>query len=140
MNTPMENHVSLKKDAFSVPEMADAALDVIEQLTSRLGASIGQGLGRVVFKSHHVVLKAPINDKGVMDNYREHRKWINRGTYGEVTLARCRLIHIRDIPVVVMTKVNTNLSLDSLPRWSQYVDCLQVGMDKQGVYRAYDYA
>lgn len=53
--------------------------------------------------------------------------------------AKCKLIHMKQsgIPILIMEKVN--ISVKDKPDWAWCYDCGQVGTDKKGRFKAYDY-
>lgn len=53
-------------------------------------------------------------------------------------MAKCKLIYIGGIPVIIMEKIDDNED-HKLPKWAWKYDGGQVGLDKKGNFKAYDY-
>lgn len=103
------------------------------------GNPIGVGRNRCVFRDGDNVVKVPLNEYGVTDN--EHE-----ACYGESYLkgylkyARChRVDEPSGLPIVIMEYVKPASYKKSMPDWVSYVDCQQVGYNKDGELVAYDY-
>jgi len=118
------------------PSLIPIVASVRAKLSARLGAFIGKGLSREVYVSERYVYKLPYTDKGINDNYYEARickQSISR-------CAPCRVIHIQDIPILVMERLDLKLSKEEIPEWADWIDCRQVGRSRSGKILAYDFA
>lgn len=109
---------------------------IIDKMTNKFGQP-ESGRNRTVFKGKTIVFKVPHNSYGIHDNEYEYRTF--KSSPNNDKLARCKLVHINDIPILLMIKVDTNIPLKNLPDWSKFYDCFQVGKNKKGKYKAYDY-
>jgi hypothetical protein len=95
---------------------------------------IGLGRHRAVFRRGHTVVKVPVSIEGWHDNLREADRWRARA---HPHLARCRLAG----PLLVMVWCERyDRPAELLPRWTDAIDCQQVGRTRQGRLVAYDYA
>ncbi len=110
---------------------------VLAGLKRKYGAAIGEGRNREVFKGKNVVIKFPKNDDGVLDNYSEFQTFKKEKFEQH---AKCRIVHIRDVPLLVMELIDTTMSIKDLPSWATSYDCFQVGKNHKGDFKAYDYA
>lgn len=92
------------------------------------------GRNRAVFNSKHHVIKFPRRWDGFIDN-----DW--EASVSHETLAKGRLITIRGIDILVQEKLNIPEKVDysTMPEWVNGVDCGQVGYDKNGNLKAYDF-
>lgn len=105
---------------------------------------IGYGRHRATYDNGKTVIKIPRHYNGAADNEYEARLFKQYGTTEDgrgVKLARCKLL--KD-GCLVMEKLEQDYYKirhnPSYPNWSAYIDCGQVGVDKKGVFKAYDYA
>lgn len=106
---------------------------------------IGDGRNRRVFRHGNYVIKLPLNNKGVDDNYHEASVWRKYGhSRGYINYARCRLLG----GILVMQYVgylgklsdkDGYIHLHNIPEWAYAVDCWQVGYNRFGNIVAYDY-
>ena len=120
-------------------ETVDNLKKLFNIMKNKYGNPIGTGRHRVAFGNDRVVFKIPKNDNGFHDNAWEFRKYLKR-TKDTLPLAKCRLIDIKNIPVLVMELVKPIPPKEKLPSWVDCVDCQQVGRNKNGDIVAYDYA
>jgi hypothetical protein len=107
---------------------------------------IGQGGARRVFlmPSGKYVLKFPLNYNGETDNKREFEYY----SMNPKNKARCRLIRMYDLPIIIMEVVtpwwksdnDKHKSKSDMPKWVQSLDCAQAGYTRKGELVAYDYA
>lgn len=102
------------------------------------------GRNRCVFSSKFVVIKVPMNRNGLIDNTHEYDMWKKQAAQGytdarEIRYARSRIIYVLDIPLLVMQKLDIEHNYVATPDWADYVDCAQIGKDKRGIWRAYDF-
>lgn len=111
---------------------------------------LGEGRHRKVYAlpSGRNVIKIPIGRRGEVANLWEAIVWRNRHEQATwpwmlqneirgIKLARCRLVP--GTYNLVMEKLLTCKSRPSDP-WVMDVDCYQVGKDRQGRFKAYDFA
>lgn len=133
-------------------DCGEPAGPAIESLIRKYGNPIGCGLSRLCFASKYCVIKVPINDEGYCDNKCEYISYIQGyeaynkilslevGLEQELRFAKCRLITIQGIEVLLMEKLDTQSDRHLLPDWADFIDCQQVGLDRKGQWKAYDYA
>lgn len=88
-----------------------------------------------ISEKRNVVIKVPNSKLGVISNLSEYSKKDNENH------ANCRLLVLEKskIPIIIMEKLNLKVSFKDLPSWSKNYDCRQVGINKYGLYKAYDY-
>jgi hypothetical protein len=100
---------------------------------------IGWGRNRAVYDNGKTVVKVPMQQCGIDDNdfeAFESYRYKNKPDINGIRYARCRLLKNG---YLVMEKLNTAVTYDDGPEWMDYVDCGQVGIDRKGVFKAYDY-
>lgn len=114
-----------------IPEL----LNLVTALCEKYGDPIGGGRNRSVWKTGNGnVVKVPRNQFGVTDNYTE------ASDQGDKLLANCKMILIEDHPIVVMEWIEWYVGdFSDLPEWCGFIDCCQVGYNKNGVLKAFDY-
>lgn len=102
---------------------------------------IGEGRRRKVFViNERLVAKVAKDEWGVVDNYSEARNFSSEGRDGYIPMAECFLLHVNDLPVVFMERVEpVHIPYEEAPSWLGWVDCGQVGYAKDGKLVAYDY-
>lgn len=129
-------------------------MDLFEQikiLMERLSSLYSKTSGRTrdcYFVSDDFVVKVPLDDDGCFDNEREsriykiHSEQIKQNCHydGDPHYAKCQLEYIWSIPILFMERVRIPVSYKGLPNWIGFIDCMQVGYNKQGKLVAYDYA
>lgn len=125
---------------FKNLEFEKLAILVKEKLTKKYGRANATGRNRLVFYSKNFVIKVPKNEDGLNDNTTEARSYQLSKKYKNPELAPARLIHLYDLPVIVMSKLNTDVPIKDLPDWASFYDTFQVGLDRKGRFKAYDYA
>lgn len=110
-----------------------------EVVLARLIEKYGEpecGRNRAVFLSKNYVLKFPLNDGGVGDN-----DW--EGSVSADHLAVGRWIQIDGFVCVMQERLThippEEFSYDNLPDWVGFIDGGQVGYDRQGRLKAYDF-
>lgn len=101
---------------------------------------IGEGNTRIVYKHKNFVIKIPINDDGLHDNFMEakiSKKYKREPDQNGISFARCKqLVN----GWLVMEFVDTEVEIKDLPQWAFYIDCWQVGYTSKKKLVAYDYA
>lgn len=108
------------------------AKSFIEKLTAKYGQP-SCGRSRATFTSKHCVIKFPLNIAGLIDNGHEAR-------YNDETTAKGRKIMLGDFVCVMQERLTYPESrLVNPPSWVYSVDCMQVGYDKKGRLKAYDF-
>jgi hypothetical protein len=108
---------------------------------------IGEGRNRQVYRRGNYVIKVPLNEEGMMDNYHEYSCQNRRGTNPDgIRYAMCRLV--KDSSILVMqyaqfpgplSEPSGYISHEKGPHWMDYIDCGQVGYNRFGQIVAYDY-
>lgn len=115
--------------------------EIYGRLRAKYGEPVGEGRNRVTFGRGNIVIKVPKNELGMHDNAHEastYRKYKGRK---EDIYARSKIVHIFDIPILLMIHVDTKegLKKEGRPWWADFVDSLQVGVTRKGEWKAYDY-
>lgn len=124
-------------DTFTdCPEARARADVVIARLVAKYGHPLDFGRNRVVFANDRIVVKFPRNCNGEADNCWE-------GSCRGPTKARGKRIELDGFICVMQERVQRIYAdvprPDVLPKWADFIDCLQVGFDRQGRLRAYDF-
>jgi hypothetical protein len=97
---------------------------------------LGSGRHRAVYRHGNYVIKIPLSDYGISDNYYEATIYKEYGyDKGYIPYARCRLLGT----ILIMEYLEPVKSFDNLPEWTMAVDCTQVGYNRHGKLLAYDY-
>lgn len=111
------------------------------ELARMLYPFINEGRERAVFDmGDGYVLKVPKNTDGMLANEREYKLYNNHKDWDAPKFAYCELITIGEISCCLkMEKVRPLLD-EKKPDWASYIDCQQVGIDKNNTVVAYDYA
>lgn len=86
-----------------------------------------------LLSSGKYVLKIPRNECGIADNL--HESCVS-GIYHN---ARCRTINLFGTTCLVMEYLKPAGYEDDLPDWTGFVDCCQVGYNRNGKLLAYDF-
>lgn len=121
----MEDHYA---DAY-LPWVRELALCADEILVARTRAAI-------MFADH--VIKVPLNGEGELANMLEEDHHVKEGKTGYIPIADCEIILLGEHPALRMERVVPVTSHKGLPGWADFVDCRQVGYDRDGVLVAYD--
>lgn len=106
------------------------------QLRSKYGGSLPRQRNRAVFLSKFVVVKVPVNERGLIDIFHEAHLYSKKD---DENLAPCKLILVNELPVLMMQKLDTNIGTRPYPEWAKHVDARQVGLNRKGKFKAYDY-
>lgn len=88
------------------------------------------------------VWKIPIRPKGLIDNPREVDLY-QRNVYPDARKAKCKLYTVARLPLLVMEYLTIELDYDvrrCLAPWSSHIDSHQIGLNRRGELKAYDYA
>jgi hypothetical protein len=104
---------------------------------------LSEGRNRMVFiKNDGFVIKVPKNDWGIGDNESEARRFKNFGkTVDIIPYAQCSVSYDSNgIPLLEMERVYPLAENETKPKWSDYVDCAQIGKTLSGEIVAYDYS
>jgi hypothetical protein len=106
---------------------------------------LGSGRHRAVWRHGKYVIKIPINENGIYDNWHERDTWKQYGESGGCfKYARCRLLG----NILIMeyasypgplSDENGYIPLQNCPEWAYSLDCHQVGYNQKGAIVAYDY-
>ena len=133
--------INIRSNLVNQIQDPDKANELEEKIKPEIGGFefLGAGRNRFVFRKPESdwVIKVPINEYGMLDNDSEDI-YFHRHQTG--FMARCKLIQLCDVPILVMEYVDINLEKKDMPDWSAWVDCQQVGRNKNGKIVAYDYA
>lgn len=123
-------------DFQDIPEHKANVLKVVAKLTAKYGEP-SCGRNRATFIGKNFVFKVARNGWGEIDNRYEAR--VKSGEY-----CKGRIINIGDVSVLVQEKVTpyfkAGLKAKDLPSWTDFIDCAQVGFDRKGALKAYDFA
>lgn len=131
---------------FENADRQDEASEIIKDLFEKY-EWLGVGRSRVVFrlKSKNYVLKFPTNCAGEGDNDWEgsvitNKKDASKGQEYEIIYPKTRLVNVGGFGCVIMEYVElTDKSYQELPDWCGFVDCCQVGYNKDRILMAFDY-
>ena len=117
-------------------ELAMLYSNIHSTLEKKYGKPI-YGRNRAVYISVNFVIKVPTCVNGMFDNTVEASK---RRKKDWEEYAQSKIITINDMPVLLMERLDIQpIDHKKLPDWAWYIDCFQVGFDKKGVLKAYDY-
>jgi hypothetical protein len=115
---------------------------LIYRFTLRFGFPIGETKNRMVFANKRNVFKLPMNVYGWSDNamecYKFKQAW--RLQDKKCNLARCRIIDITEVPILIMQRLYPIPEDMKLPDWVDFIDSQQVGLSRDGRILAFDYA
>ncbi len=126
---------NIEETLLSADKLIKDILPTIK-LKDKYGSSM-DGKNRYVCISRSIVLKVPKNVYGVIDNLHEARLF---KTENDTHLARCKIKLINGLPVLIMQKLTlVSNETHTFPDWAQCVESKQVGLDKYGRWKAYDY-
>lgn len=112
---------------------------VMARLRAKYGAPIGEGRHRITFKSKHVVVKMPKHMIAIHASQTEFDRFKRNDPSESGRLARCRMIQMHGVPLIVMERLETNIDYRTKPTWSWDYDAGQIGFDRKGNMKAYDY-
>lgn len=112
----------------------------IKQLKNKYEV-IGEGRNRIVFlKDDNTVIKFPLREYGMYDNQSEADRFFRYGKTGDIIpSAKCSIFFLNNIALLEMERIHL-LKDQEVPKWADYVDCQQVGVNKDGVILAYNCA
>lgn len=116
---------------FGCPKINDRAEKALRTLFEKYGTP-DCGRNRATFFSKHCVIKFPLNNAGWSDN-----DW--EASCRHETLARGRFIQIADFVCVIQEKLTMPARSTKHPSWVDGIDGGQVGYDRRGNLRAYDF-
>lgn len=87
-------------------------------------------------KNRNVVIKVPSCELGMASNEDEYN------SRNDIQHANCKLLFLNKtrIPIIIMEKLNIDHPYKDLPDWANTYDCCQVGSNKSGKFKAYDYS
>ena len=114
-------------------------MELYERLRRKYGEPIGEGRHRTTFASNCVVIKIPRNNSALIATQSEYRRYKRKDPSESDRLARCRMVTMNDLPVIIMEKLDTSTDYRDKPDWSWQYDTGQVGKDRKGNFKAYDY-
>ncbi len=97
---------------------------------------VGTGRNRIVYRRRNIVIKFPLNDYGIYDNNYEYRFYKKHKKSGFIPYANCKIWKNN---VLIMEYIKHVGWKDGQPDWCNFVDCGQVGMDKNNKLVAYDF-
>ena len=146
-----------------VPDLLRDFLAKYELHISEKYEYLGEGRHRRGYGNDHIVIKLPITADGMAANEREYKLYKKQVDHVQKSkdkeylknmgltpadpededitkYAKCRLKYVDNIPILIMEKLDTSIKWKNLlPRWTMYVDSSQVGYDKKGKIKAYDF-
>lgn len=113
-------------------------IETIRNLQLKYGKP-AYGRNRATFFSKKVVIKVPINPSGDNDNVWEARSYKTESYY-----TRTRLVEINGLYCAMAEKIDrinpySDEHRKSMPEWVNWIDCGQVGYDRKGRLKAYDF-
>lgn len=102
---------------------------------------VGRGCTRLAIRrrGHLWVWKIPLRPFGTYDNEREFRLY-QANYYPHARKAKCKLYYVCGVPLLLMEWVDITNVPTPLPLWVQHIESNQVGTNRRGELRAYDYA
>ena len=101
------------------------------------------GTERVAYQSKSAAFKVPLSFRGFRYNLREHDLLHAAGGF---QLAKTRMARPMGIPVLAMEIIHkakhaeVQRRLGEIPLWAEAVEGFQVGFNRKGILKAYDYA
>ena len=117
---------------------------------------LGAGRSRATYvyarrgRESRIVVKVPLGQYGEQCNQSElTNRRFGYGSLKPEKLARCRLVWVHSVPVIVMTRVtplrtpyrtDANYAYDPVPDWAYSLDAEQCGTTPRGRIVAFDYA
>lgn len=119
-------------------DMEEIRTQTIRTLQLKYGKP-AYGRNRATFFSKKFVIKVPINQYGDLDNTWEAKHFKTEPYY-----TKTRLIQINGLYCVMAEKLDrinpySDQHRGSMPPWVDWVDCGQVGYDRKGRLKAYDF-
>ncbi len=125
---------------FFFDEQTNEGLNKVADMLLEKGYTTARGRTRIAFidPSHRVVIKIPLTFEGEFANGQEAKQW-KRNLAGDdlVLVAACRLTTIMGYNLLIMQFI-TPIDPKNYPKWASYVDCGQVGTNRNGDVKAYD--
>ena len=114
---------------------------VRDNLTTLSFELVGSGRHRETWRRGNCVIKIPLCNYGVEDNWQERKLWLKYRTTDkdDVQYARCRLIANWLLMMEYVEPYHRTKCFQDLPKWTHYIDCGQVGFNRRGKLLAYDY-
>lgn len=112
---------------------------LMTRLREKYGEPIGEGRHRITFESERVVIKMPKNIGACWASQTEYNRYKRKDPSESSYLAHCRLLWMYGVPVIIMVKLDTKLDYRTKPQWSWEYDAGQIGRDRKGNLKAYDY-
>lgn len=102
---------------------------------------LGTGRHRTTYRLNETtVWKFPLSADGCFDNLREAKVYQDtNGVDGEFRYAACSVFPLCGLAILEMEYVEPKWST-RLPKWTGWIDCQQVGYNRNGILVAYDYA
>lgn len=102
---------------------------------------LATGRHRAVYllTSGKYVIKIPIDDYGYSDNILEASRSKKDGWLLKEQMARCKLLR-NGCLIMEYVRLPSEKEYNELPKWTDGVDCRQVGYTIDGRLVAYDYA
>lgn len=106
---------------------------------------VGTGRHRQVWRRGDYVIKVPMSERGVHDNWHERRMWLKYRKSDYIPYASCRLIGNFFLLMEYAHNIGPlsdergHIPFNKLPEWASYVDSQQVGYNRHGQIVAYDY-
>ena len=139
-----------KGTSYNSEEYFDKVLDIIvPKLESKGYEFLGQGRNRVAYisSSRKVVIKIPLNSSGEFDNLHEYRyiRHIEKDPVYKSYYGKNKLFQFKKpgISLLIMEYLSPikykDISDSEIKKWVSCIDCCQVGINKNGKIKAYDY-
>ena len=110
---------------------------------------LGSGRHRFCFTGNddQYIIKVPKSYDGIIDNgieaktYRDYADKVLRNEYdmSRPHYAFCYIEKLWSVDLLIMERLIYPKREDALPEWTDFIDCMQVGYNKQGKLLAYDY-
>lgn len=148
MNIPADEleflHHAIEQEYEASPVLVEHTKKALEYCVANNYKWLGTGTTRACFESSdNTVIKVPINWEGQDASNLEVEFWkiySEEPEISEIPVAECQIIRVpgSDIPLLEMEKVRLPDPDEVLPRWTNRVDCAQVGYNAKGELVAYD--
>lgn len=126
-------------------EIASKQREVLSTLIRKGWEIIDNGRHRIVMKRGDYVLKIPLEEGCESYNRQEHEAyWGNE----DPRYAPCYFVRIRGVGCLIMERLKEtitpsvfahHLPREIIPDWAEHVDSYQIGRDRNGNFRCFDY-
>jgi hypothetical protein len=129
------NQIKYDPESFINEFLEDVLPDFLTYFQKYGFSQTSSGRNRIALLNakRNIVIKLPLNQFGIDDIYWEFK---NQGE--QYAKNKIFVLPKSGIPLLVMEKI-TETDLKEKPDWAQSIDSGQVGRNKKGIFKAYDY-